>query len=105
MAETIVDGRGSGNNVGVDSANRLMTTGSITSIPSISTTEASVAKDGTETLGSSTIVGGEWNGSVFPIRIDNGSYVMTAGSIVTMPTVGISGIEDIGSVVIKSAPY
>ena len=158
MATPIIDGRGSGNRAGVDSASRLLTTGSITSMPSISvaadpattkvgdaglgsaslvgaydgaadiqalrivngshlliagsisslpsifTSEASVVKDGTETLGSSTIIGGMWNGSMFPVRIDNGSHVMTAGSIVTMPTIGISGIEDIGSVVIKSAP-
>ena len=41
MAETIVDGRGSGNYVGVDSTNRLMTVGSIVTMPTISVTTGS----------------------------------------------------------------
>ena len=82
----------------------LLTAGSITSIPSISVTNPSVAEVGTEHLGSATLMGGEWNGSIFPARIDTGSYIMTTGSISSMPRIGISGTDDIGSVVISSAP-
>jgi len=41
MAEVIVDGRGSGNYVGIDSTNRMMVVGSITDMPSISVSAGS----------------------------------------------------------------
>jgi len=62
-------------------------TGSIWSMPAISTSNSANVEDGTEGLGSSTQIGGMMNGSTFPARLDAGSWLMVAGSISDLPTI------------------
>ncbi len=94
MAEAIVDGRGSGNYVGVDSANRLMTTGSITSMPAITAAaDPATTEIGGAGLGSASLVGA-YDGADFvqPMRI-TGSHLMVAGSISSIPSISVTTIS------------
>ena len=61
--------------------------GSITSMPSISASNESIAKDTGIHTGSATLVGGQFNGSMAAIRMDTGSFLMIAGSISSMPSI------------------
>lgn len=71
-------------------------TGSIWSMPAISTSNSANVEDGTEGLGSSTQIGGMMNGSTFPARLDAGSWLMVAGSIDSLPVI----TDMVGSVTI-----
>ncbi len=81
----------------------LMMAGSISSIPSITTTSESVYK-GSGTwdgggVGSLTLVGGNFTGSVYPLHLETGSNLLTVGSthiinfgeIGSAETQGVSG--------------
>ena len=84
----------------------LLVAGSISSMPTISVAaDPSTTKVGDAGLGSASLIGG-YDGAddVQAGRITNGSYFMTTGSITSIPRIGISGNEMIGSVVISSAP-
>jgi len=91
-----MDGLGSGNLAIVDDSHRLYTTGSITSMPPIS-------------IGGSIFIGSV-SASVDSVYIQSGDNVNLGnawtgiGSVRVSNPVEISGINDIGSVVIKSAP-
>lgn len=82
--------------------------GSIALINSLGSTEifgnitASPASDykisGTHTgIGSASLIAGDYGGSVWPLRIWNGSFLMIAGSISSVPTTPISGIVNQGT--------
>ncbi len=121
MATAIIDGIGSGNKVIVDNSNRLYTTGSITSMPSISVATGSqvwvqnpVGISGTREIGSVVIKSAPLigvSGAIFDSGDITGSMVISSstrlgvsGNINVNNPVGISGTSDIGSVVISSAP-
>ena len=82
---------------------------------SLSTTEASVGKsESAGTPGSATYIGGTFNGSLYPVKLDLGSYLIIAGSISSMPPVtatnpsvyAVSGIiANTGSVGLIGAHY
>ena len=70
----------------------LMVAGSISSMPPVTASSSSDYKiSGTHTgIGSVSLVGGDYGGSAWPIRIFGGSYVMIAGSISSMPSISVS---------------
>ena len=74
----------------------LMVAGSISSMPSVSATSSTDYKiSGTHTgIGSASLIAGDYGGSVWPIRIEGGSYIMIAGSISSMPPVTASSSSD-----------
>src|SRR3990167_11184259 len=70
----------------------VMVAGSISSMPSVTATNsANYAISGLlSDAGSLTLIGAERAGSVYPIRLDLGSYLMVAGSISSMPTISVT---------------
>lgn len=71
-------------------------TGSVYLINSLTTTSATDYKiSGTHTgIGSAVLVAGDYGGSVWPIRIFGGSYVMVVGSISSIPNISASSSSD-----------
>lgn len=87
--------KGYANTAQVNDEGFLYMAGSISSIPSISVDPATTATDykisGTHTgIGSAVLIAGDFGGSVQPIRIFGGSYVMMAGSISSIPSISTS---------------
>lgn len=65
--------------------------GSVAISNQISVEQESIAAVGSQHLGSATLIGGDWGGSLAVTRMDIGSYMLVAGSVSSMPIIGISG--------------
>lgn len=80
----------------------LMVAGSISSMPSVTATNESVAKPATAGLGSFTMIAGFSGGVAMPLRTDAGS------TLITSPVVGIGSVRiaevgvDLGSVAVAN---
>ncbi len=101
----------------VDNGSYLMIAGSITSMPSVTTSVSNIYKMSGNTVlpGSLALVGGWFNGSAYPLHIETGSSLLTVGSthianfgeIGSAETQGVSGTAfntvwvNTGSVVIS----
>lgn len=73
----------------------FLVTGSIVSMPSITTSSDSVIAMGSQTLGSVNIIGGITDpnpGSAYPLRLFLGSALMIGGSVSTYSPVGVGSI-------------
>ena len=114
MGETIIDGRGNYNPagskyiVGVTEDNKLMVDANVTA-----SSASDIQISGAVTnIGSLSLVGGQSNGSAWPLRLFNGSYLMVAGSISSMPSVTATndsitkiGVTHTGSITLIGGDY
>lgn len=74
----------------VDVGSYLMIAGSISSMPSITTTADNVGELGSPHLGSAALIAGDWGGSTAVIRMDTGSWALVVGSISTLPDINLA---------------